>query len=130
MTVAWTQNKAAPVAKLSTHAPKDSLMNLDTLNILGDDAYTPFIWNQDDGELDSIQIRQQIEKRDFAHEEFFMRNIDREELEEEKALLQFLGQDQSANRRKKAVWTPFPDPAGAKAADLGPKPTTSPSPQP
>lgn len=123
----WAQSPAkAQAQKGPVPKAKDSSMVLDTVNLLGEDAYSPFIWNQDDGALDSMQIREQIEKRDFAHEEFFMRNIDREEFEEERALLQFLGQEGQGSRRKKTVWTPFPDPSKSS----GPAPSSTPSPAP
>lgn len=109
--VVWTQDKTVSKApKSSAKLAKDSNFVLDTVNLQGDDFYSPFIWGQDYGEWDSTSIKEQIQKRDFAHEEFFMRNIDREEFEEERALLQFIGQEGDGSlRRKKSVWTPFPE---------------------
>ena len=102
---------------------KDTVFHLDTLNVQGDEFYTPFIWNQMDFD-DSTSVKQ-----DFAHEEFFMRNIDREEFEEERALLQFLGQDGNEGlKRKKAIWTPFPDrKAATNSENLQIAPSSTPS---
>jgi hypothetical protein len=87
----------------STLNIKQKNVNLDTLLIQSDPTYNPFLW-EDHAADDSSELNKQIQEREFASDPYFMRNIDREEFEEERAFLQFVGEDPS---RKRKVWVPF-----------------------
>ena len=69
---------------------------LDTVEIGNDDFFTPFILEgTSDFGAEDAAVKEQIDSRDFASDEFYMRNIDREEFEQERLLMLFVDEDQN-----------------------------------
>ena len=69
------------------------------VEIVGDWLFSPSIW----GTLLKLEdadamVQQAIEEKKFANDEYFMRNVDREEFEEERVLLMF---EEKARRYEK-----------------------------
>jgi hypothetical protein len=97
-------NQESPAdSSLSQPKPtKDQNIAIDTIDIGADAFYTPFIFSEglDD---DAEGIKEMVEERAFAYDEFFMRNIDREEFEMEREFLQFENQDK---KKKKSPFAP------------------------
>ncbi len=85
---ALAPDSAAPAAgALSTRA-NNLFGNVDIL--AEGELLTPAIWafQLDLGEAD-LQVQKQIEEKKFANDEYYMRNIDREEFEQERIFLLF-----------------------------------------
>jgi hypothetical protein len=78
---------AAAANALSTRA-NNLFGNVDIL--AEGELLTPAIWafQLDLGEAD-LQVQKQIEEKKFANDEYYMRNIDREEFEQERIFLLF-----------------------------------------
>lgn len=87
------------VSKADTATPqqKDQNIAIDTIDIGADAFYTPFIFSEELNE-DAEGIKEMVEERAFAYDEFFMRNIDREEFEMEREFLQFENKDEKKKR--------------------------------
>lgn len=79
---------------------KSQNIAIDTIDIGADAFYTPFIFSEELND-DAEGIKEMVEERAFAYDEFFMRNIDREEFEMEREFLQF------ENKEKKKKKSPF-----------------------
>ena len=98
------QSADSTVAKSNeTVSAKTKEMDLDTVNVGNDDFFTPFLWEgTDDYSSDDQIVKENIDSRDFASDEFYMRNIDREEFEQERILMLF-----RKNKKKKGfkTWT-------------------------
>ncbi len=103
------ENKTQPLESHKERA-KDSLLaaskplNLDTVNVGNDDFFTPFIWEgTSDFENEDEMVKEQIDTRDFANDPYYMRNIDREEFEQERLLMLFRDDDKKKKGFK--TWT-------------------------
>jgi len=81
---------------------KNKEISIDTVDVGADAFYTPFIFANDLDE-NAEGIKEMVEDRAFAHDEFFMRNIDREEFEMEREFLQFMNKDE---KKKKSPFAP------------------------
>lgn len=87
---------SAPLVLLSPPSSEESLSTtrenvFEAVDILGDGLlFSPVIWSDllKLNESDRV-VQQQIEEKKFANDEYFMRNIDREEFEEERLLMLF-----------------------------------------
>jgi hypothetical protein len=111
LSLSWSQILPKPDS-----LQRNTSIAVDTIDINADEYNTQFILGNPLSE-DSVEIKQQIESRSFAADPFFMRNIDREEFEQERAFLQFVGDEAGLERRKakRAAFVPFPDPSTAKS---------------
>jgi hypothetical protein len=81
---------------------KSQNIAIDTIDIGADAFYTPFIFSEELND-DAEGIKEMVEERAFAYDEFFMRNIDREEFEMEREFLQFENKDK---KKKKSPFAP------------------------
>lgn len=87
----------------STNLVNNKTNILDTVEIGNDDFFTPFIQSNEleDSDEDKM-VKTQIDERDFASDEFYMRNIDREEFEQERLLMLFV--DENKKKKKFKAW--------------------------
>lgn len=98
----WADQSNLNGDSTETKQSKNQNIAIDTIDIGADAFYTPFIFSEELNE-DAEGIKEMVEERAFAYDEFFMRNIDREEFEMEREFLQFENNDK---KKKKSPFAP------------------------
>ena len=98
----WADQESSSSDSLNTKQKDNQNIAIDTIDIGADAFYTPFIFSEELNE-DAEGIKEMVEERAFAYDEFFMRNIDREEFEMEREFLQFENKDK---KKKKSPFAP------------------------
>ncbi len=100
MNFSWAQANASTPD--TTNLVESSNNILDSVEIGNDDFFTPFIQSDAlDESSDELLVKEQIQTRDFAHDEYYMRNIDREEFEQERVLMMFVDEKK---KKKFKTW--------------------------
>jgi hypothetical protein len=100
----WANQDSTLLNSSSSTADTSKSQNIaiDTIDIGADAFYTPFIFSEELNE-DAEGIKEMVEERAFAYDEFFMRNIDREEFEMEREFLQF---EKKEKKKKRSPFAP------------------------
>ncbi len=100
MNFSWAQANASTPD--TTNLVESSNNILDSVEIGNDDFFTPFIQSDAlDESSDELLVKEQIQTRDFAHDEYYMRNIDREAFEQERVLMMFVDEKK---KKKFKTW--------------------------
>lgn len=87
----------------TTNIVKAQNTNFDEIDILSDNELRSFFLFVDDFNESDESIKEIIEERDLARDEFLMQNIDREEFEQERILLIFKNKEEKNDRKTYGV---------------------------
>lgn len=94
-------NNSAPADTSNIVQNKNT--NFDDVDILADNELRSYFLFVDNFNESDESIREIIEERDLARDEFLMQNIDREEFEQERILLIFKNKEDKDSRRTYGV---------------------------
>lgn len=113
-------NSSTPVD--TSNIVQNNNTNFDDVDILADNELRSYFLFVDNFNESDESIREIIEERDLARDEFLMQNIDREEFEQERILLIFKNKEDKDSRKTYGVLTVTEEDFKPAAIEVQPSP--------